>query len=37
MSKITFEYKGKEYEAKKSKDNYVFDDKIFSCVTENEG
>lgn len=37
MSKITFEYKGKEYEAKKSKDNYVFDDKIFSCVTEKEG
>ncbi len=32
-SKIVFEYDGKEYEAKKSKDNYVFDDKIFTCIT----
>lgn len=33
MNKIVFEYKGKEYEGKKSKDNYVFDDKIFYCET----
>ena len=32
MSKIIFEYKGKEYEAKKSKDNYIFDKQIFECV-----
>lgn len=31
MSKIIFEYKGEEYTAKKSKDNYKFDKKIFKC------
>ena len=37
MDKIVFEYDGKEYTAKKSKDNYVFDSKIFECSNqENE-
>lgn len=31
MNKIIFEYQGKEYEAKKSGDNYKFDKKIFKC------
>lgn len=30
-SKIIFEYKGKEYTAKKDKDNYTFSEKIFVC------
>lgn len=31
MTKIKFEYKGKEYTAKKSKNNYIFEEKIFEC------
>lgn len=34
MNKIVFEYNGKEYTAKKSKDNYVFDSKIFECQNQ---
>lgn len=36
MNKITFEYKGKEYVAKKAKDSYVFDSKIFECPNQEE-
>lgn len=36
MDKIVFEYNGKEYTAKKSKDNYVFDSKIFECPSQDE-
>ena len=36
MDKVVFEYKGKEYTAKKSKDNYVFDSKIFECPSQEE-
>lgn len=35
MNKITFEYKGKEYTAKKDGDKYIFSEKIFVC--ENQG
>lgn len=35
MNKIVFEYKGKEYVGSKSKDNYVFDEKIFACENGN--
>ena len=31
-SKITFEYKGKEYVAKKQDDHYTFNDQIYTCV-----
>lgn len=30
-NKVVFEYKGKEYTAKKDNDNYVFSEKIFVC------
>jgi len=32
MSKIIFELNGKEYTAKKNKDTYVFEEKIFECI-----
>lgn len=31
MTKIVFELDGKEYTAKKQKDSYIFDEKLFKC------
>lgn len=36
FNRVVFEYKGKEYKAKKTDDGYVFDEQIFVCPSQEE-